>query len=258
MSFGVLIVEKEERQGLIGLSEGLLSLRCVAQIANNHCEVAALLSDWSPDAVVISDCDTCEEAFDRLHTIRCHPSLAHSIFFLASNHSAFHKTAIDDAYIIPSKALAHYFSLYACLKQIVEAQKPELVSERIELGCLRLDAQTRQVTAGTHSIRMAGKEWELLEYLARRPDRAFTRQQLIQSVWPADQYVSERTVDVLVMRLRKALGEVRDENIIETIRTKGYCITKAVHAPLPHEVECHKQTLPPEEGGGVFRFPTPA
>ncbi len=258
MSFGVLIVEKEERQGLNGLSEGLRSLGCVAQIARSHREVAALLNDWSPDAIVISDCDAGEGAFDRLHTIRCHPSLAYSTFFFASNRAAADETAIDDTHIISAKVLAHYFSLYACLKQILEAQKPELVSVRIELGCLKLEPQARLVTAGPHSKRIAGKEWELLEYLARRPDRAFTRQQLIQSVWPVDQYVSERTVDVLVMRLRKALGEVRVDNIIETVRAKGYCITKAVHAALPREAACQKQTPPSEMGGKVFSSPTPA
>lgn len=88
-------------------------------------------------------------------------------------------------------------------------------------GDLRIDEQGYSVSVRGHAVKLAYKEFELLNFLARHPGRAFTRNQLLQSVWGYDYYGGTRTVDVHVRRLRVKLG--KDEaGMISTVRNVGY------------------------------------
>lgn len=88
-------------------------------------------------------------------------------------------------------------------------------------GDLRIDEQGYSVSVRGRAVKLAYKEFELLNFLARHPGRAFTRNQLLQSVWGYDYYGGTRTVDVHVRRLRVKLG--KDEaGMISTVRNVGY------------------------------------
>jgi two-component system phosphate regulon response regulator PhoB len=92
----------------------------------------------------------------------------------------------------------------------------------IEAGKLELDAAGHRVTADGASIPLGPTEFRLLKFLLTHPDRVYSRAQLLDRVWGANVYVEERTVDVHVRRLRKALSAQGADSYIQTVRGAGY------------------------------------
>ena len=92
----------------------------------------------------------------------------------------------------------------------------------LALGRLRLDTRGHQVAVGEHPVRIGPTEFRLLELLMRHPDRAFDRSQLLDRVWGRNVYVEERTVDVHVLRLRRALSPFGMDKTVQTVRGVGY------------------------------------
>lgn len=92
----------------------------------------------------------------------------------------------------------------------------------IELGNLKLDTASHRVSANGNEIRLGPTEYRLLQFLMTHPDRVYSRSQLLDRIWGANVYVEERTVDVHIRRLRKALTEEAVESYIQTIRGAGY------------------------------------
>ena len=99
---------------------------------------------------------------------------------------------------------------------------PILVSSLLRAGDLELDRETHRVRRGGREIHLGPTEFRLLEYLMQSPGRVFSREQLLDGVWGMDVYVDERTVDVHVGRLRKAINRTRDRDPIRTVRGSGY------------------------------------
>jgi DNA-binding response OmpR family regulator len=93
--------------------------------------------------------------------------------------------------------------------------------DAIRLGSLALDPGSFQVALSGHALDLTFKEFELLQFLASRPGRVFTRPALLREVWGYDFYGGTRTVDVHVRRLRAKLGP-EHEHLIETVRGVGY------------------------------------
>ena len=85
-----------------------------------------------------------------------------------------------------------------------------------------LDAAGHRVVSGGDEIRLGPTEYRLLRFLMAHPDRVYSRTQLLDRVWGANVYVEERTVDVHVRRLRKALAEKGADAYIQTVRGAGY------------------------------------
>ena len=89
-------------------------------------------------------------------------------------------------------------------------------------GRLCLDTRAHSVRVGDQTVSLGPTEFRLLELLMRHPDRAFDRSQLLDRVWGRNVYIEERTVDVHVLRLRKALSPFGMANAVETVRGVGY------------------------------------
>ena len=87
---------------------------------------------------------------------------------------------------------------------------------------LDLDRETRRVRRGSRDVHLGPTEFRLLEYLLERPGRVFSRGQLLDGVWGQSVEIDERTVDVHVGRLRKALSRGRERDPIRTVRGAGY------------------------------------
>jgi two-component system, OmpR family, phosphate regulon response regulator PhoB len=92
----------------------------------------------------------------------------------------------------------------------------------IEHGPLRLDLAAHELTVAGQPIRLGPTEFRLLEYFMTNPNRAFDRAQLLDRVWGRSVYVEERTVDVHILRLRKALSPHGLAHLIQTVRGVGY------------------------------------
>jgi len=95
-------------------------------------------------------------------------------------------------------------------------------SGRIEHGPLALDLNAHQLSIGATPVPLGPTEFRLLEHFMSHPGRAFDRSQLLDRVWGRSVYVEERTVDVHILRLRKALKPHGLEHLIQTVRGVGY------------------------------------
>ena len=94
--------------------------------------------------------------------------------------------------------------------------------EALTAGVLHLDSAGHRVTASGNDIKLGPTEYRLLKFLMTHPERVYSRAQLLDRVWGANVYVEERTVDVHVRRLRKALGAAGADEYIQTVRGAGY------------------------------------
>jgi len=89
---------------------------------------------------------------------------------------------------------------------------------------ITLNTATHRVKRGDDNIKLGPTEFKLLHAFLKRPQRVFSRAQLLDLVWGADIYVDERTVDVHVGRLRKALNKGKKVDVVRTIRGAGYAL----------------------------------
>jgi two-component system phosphate regulon response regulator PhoB len=92
----------------------------------------------------------------------------------------------------------------------------------VEIGGLRLNPADHRVEADGEALDLAPTEFRLLQFFMTHPDRVYSREQLLDHVWGRGVYVEERTVDVHIRRLRKALGATGFERYIQTVRGSGY------------------------------------
>jgi two-component system phosphate regulon response regulator PhoB len=111
--------------------------------------------------------------------------------------------------------------LLARVKAVLRRRAPERADEAIEVQGLRVDPAVRRVTSGEQELELSRMEFGLLMYFITHPGWTLTRRKLLDEVWGDDVYVEERTVDVHVRRLRRALPS-RHGELIETVRGLGY------------------------------------
>jgi two-component system phosphate regulon response regulator PhoB len=114
--------------------------------------------------------------------------------------------------------------LMARIRAILRRAKPETIASVLRTGDLELDRETHRVRRNGRELRLGPTEYRLLEFLMQSPGRVFSREQLLDGVWGREVYVDERTVDVHVGRLRKAINRGRAKDPIRTVRGAGYAI----------------------------------
>lgn len=111
--------------------------------------------------------------------------------------------------------------LVARLKAVLRRATPPGVETPIEVDGLTLDPVGHRVTTQTGALNIGPTEYRLLQFFMTHQERVYTRSQLLDQVWGGNVYVEERTVDVHIRRLRKALGDQYD-HLIQTVRGTGY------------------------------------
>jgi two-component system phosphate regulon response regulator PhoB len=116
--------------------------------------------------------------------------------------------------------------LMARVKALLRRVKPELIATVLNAGDIELNRDTHRVRRSGREIHLGPTEFRLLEFLMQSPGRVFTREQLLDGVWGRDVYVDERTVDVHVGRLRKAINRGRRADPIRTVRGAGYAFNE--------------------------------
>jgi two-component system phosphate regulon response regulator PhoB len=112
--------------------------------------------------------------------------------------------------------------LAARIKAVLRRRAPQLSGDAVEIKGLRLDPAGRRVTAGQQNLALSPSEFRLLHFLMTHPGRIYTRAQLLDQVWGDHVFIEERTVDVHVRRLRKALQPSGHDRLIDTVRGAGY------------------------------------
>lgn len=127
-------------------------------------------------------------------------------------------TGADD-YVVKPFSLPE---LMARVKAILRRSSPERMADVLKAGEIELDRAAHSVTRGGRDVRLGPTEFRLLEFMMQSPGRVLSREQLLDGVWGRDTYIDERTVDVHVGRLRKALVRGREHDPVRTVRGAGY------------------------------------
>ena len=127
-------------------------------------------------------------------------------------------TGADD-YMVKPFSVAE---LLARVKALLRRSSPEATADVLARSSIVLDRQAHRVTRGQREIQLGPTEYRLLEYFMQRTGRVLSRAQLLDNVWGRDAEVDERTVDVHVGRLRKAIVRGDEADPIRTVRGSGY------------------------------------
>lgn len=118
--------------------------------------------------------------------------------------------------------------LMARIRAILRRSNPDKIATLLEVDGISLDRDAHQVARNGRDVRLGPTEFRLLEFLMEHPGRVFSRAQLLDGVWGNDTYVDERTVDVHIGRLRKAINRGREKDPIRTVRGAGYALGERV------------------------------
>lgn len=125
----------------------------------------------------------------------------------------------DDYITKPFSPRSLIARIYALLRR---SNNENISDEKLEINGLRLDSSSHRVQYHDNEIEMGPTEFRLLQFFMSHPEKVFTRTQVLDHVWGDHVYVEERTVDVHIRRLRKALTPSGHEKLIQTVRGAGY------------------------------------
>lgn len=128
------------------------------------------------------------------------------------------EAGVDDYVVKPFSAR----ELLARIRAVMRRSRDEDEDGSINVGRLRIDGAAHRVFADDEPLFIGPTEYRLLHFFMTHADRVYTRSQLLDHVWGGSVYVEERTVDVHIRRLRKALEPSGLENMVQTVRGSGY------------------------------------
>lgn len=130
------------------------------------------------------------------------------------------ETGADDYVVKPYSPR----EVVARIKALLRRANPSLSTEALVYTDIAMDLAQHKVNRDGRSIHLGPTEFRLLKTLMEKPGRVFSRERLLDLVWGRDVYVEDRTVDVHIRRLRKALNDGGGEDVIRTVRGEGYAI----------------------------------
>ncbi|MDJ0684295.1 MAG: phosphate regulon transcriptional regulator PhoB [Alphaproteobacteria bacterium] len=114
--------------------------------------------------------------------------------------------------------------LVARIHALLRRSRPVLADERLTAADISMDLAAHRVHRGGEEVKLGPTEFRLLRHFLEYPGRVFSREQLLDAVWGRDVYVEPRTVDVHIRRLRKALNNPENSDVIRTVRSAGYAL----------------------------------
>ena len=225
MNANILIADDEPNQ-LELMSFNLSNAGYSIIKATNGKEAIELIENHSPDLIILdwmmpkmSGIDVCRTLRSRSETKQI-PIIILSARSEDSDKSLGLDTGADD-YI--SKPFSPK-ELISRVKALLRRARPALVNDILQHNDLTLSLSEMKVTYKNNNVKLGPKEFKLLTLLMERPGHIFSRGKLLDLVWGHGVYVEERTVDVHMSRLSKALKTASDENLdpIRTVRDGGY------------------------------------
>ena len=114
--------------------------------------------------------------------------------------------------------------LLARIKAILRRSNPEIVSDNLEYQDLFLDRIEKRVFRNKEEIKLGPTEFRLLEFFLMNPKRVYSRDQILENVWPNNVNVESRTIDVHIRRLRQSINIDNTKELIRTVRASGYSL----------------------------------
>ena len=219
----VLIVEDEQALNLL-LRYNLESEGFDVDIVERGDEAEMRVAEVSPDLVILDWMLPGVSGIEVCRRLRARPETKQlPILMLTARGEESERvrglgTGADD-YVVKPFSLPE---LLARVHALLRRAKPEQTMKVLKSGDIELDREKKRVHRSGRELHLGPTEFRLLEFLMVSPGRVFTREQLLDSVWGREAYIDERTVDVHVGRLRKALSRGRETDPIRTVRGAGY------------------------------------
>jgi two-component system phosphate regulon response regulator PhoB len=235
MSAKVLIVEDEEPLALV-LRYNLETEGFRVTVVGRSEDAEVAVSEDTPDLIILdwmlpgaSGLELCR----RLRTGRLGRTIP--IIILTARGEEQDRirglTMGADDYVVKPFSLPE---LMARVRAILRRTSPTTLEDTLTVGDIVLDREAYRVSRSGREVRVGPIEFRLLEYLMQNPGRVFTRAQLLDGVWGRDVYVDERTVDVHIGRLRKAINRGKERDPIRTVRGAGYAFGEKFAAASPN------------------------
>jgi len=225
MEYTVLIVEDEPPQAEM-LSYNLESAGFRTMIANNGEEGLMLACESLPDAIVLdwmlpglSGIEVCRKLRSDAAT-RDIPILMLTARGEEEDRVRGIETGADDYVVKPYSPR----EVVARIKGILRRANPSMINETLDYADISMDLVQHKVSRAGRGVHLGPIEYKLLKTLMEKPKRVFSRDRLLDLVWGREVYVEDRTVDVHIRRLRKALNEGNGQDLIRTVRGEGYAI----------------------------------
>ena len=114
--------------------------------------------------------------------------------------------------------------LLARIKAVLRRSNPEIVADNLEYQDLFLDRIEKRVFRNKEEIKLGPTEFRLLEFFLMNPKRVYSRDQILENVWPNNVNVESRTIDVHIRRLRQSINIDDQKELIRTVRSSGYSL----------------------------------
>jgi len=223
MSANILVVEDEEALTVI-LKYNLESEGYTVNIATRGDDAELTIAETPPDLILldwmlpgVSGIELCRRLRSRSETARI-PILMLTARGEESERIRGLVTGADDYVVKPFSVP----ELMARVRALLRRSSPGSVASVLSAGDITLDRVVHRVHRNGEEVDLGPTEFRLLEFLMQSPGQVFSRTQLLDSVWGRDIYVDERTVDVHIGRLRKALNKPEHADPIRTVRGAGY------------------------------------
>jgi two-component system phosphate regulon response regulator PhoB len=232
MTAKILIVEDEEALALV-LRYNLESEGFKVRVVGRGDEAEIAVAEDVPDLIVLdwmlpglSGLELCRR-WRSGRTTRNIPILILTARSEEADRIRGLTTGADDYVVKPFSVP----ELMARIKAILRRASPERIADVLNVVDITLDREAHRVTRNGRPLKLGPTEFRLLEFLMESPGRVFSRAQLLDGVWGHDVYVDERTVDVHIGRLRKAINRGRDRDPIRTVRGAGYAFGERMSDP---------------------------
>lgn len=219
----VLIVDDEPAiRDMLKLALEIAEFDCIE--AKNAYEAQVAVTDHKPDLVLLDWMMPEVSGIELLRRWRQHEETANLPVIMLTA-----KAEEDNAVRGLDAGADDYVSkpfspreLASRIRALVRRTQPESSEDVIRMADLAIDPISRRASINDKAVTLGPTEYRLLEFFMSHPDRAFTREQLLNKVWGPNVYIDERTIDVHIRRLRKALSIDGYENSIQTVRGFGY------------------------------------
>jgi len=223
MSQTILVVEDERAiREMVATALGRAGFEVLS--ARNATEAEALLATGSADLALLDWMLPGISGIELVRRLRRHAALRDlPVIMLTARGEESDRlkgfTAGVDDYISKPFSVRE---LVARIQAVLRRSEPGDSASGYQAGGLRLDPDSHRVTVRGRTVSVGPTEFRLLRFFMEHPDRAYTRDQLLDGVWGRDAYVGDRTVDVYVRRLRKALAPHGCDGLIQTVHGTGY------------------------------------
>ena len=221
----IMVVEDEEPLGVL-LRYNLEAEGYQVEIVTRGDEAEIRLQEHAPDLLVLDWMVPAVSGIELCRRLRMRPETQRlPIIMLTARGEETDRvrglsTGADD-YLVKPFSTPEFM---ARVRALLRRAKPEVLSSVLKVGDILLDREAHRVYRKKTEIKLGPTEYRLLEFMMRHPGRVFSRSQLLDNVWGETIYIDERTVDVHVGRLRKAVNSGRQPDVIRTIRGAGYAI----------------------------------